>query len=183
MDERVKRIFHGVEKFIRRLGCLTMILMIVGGILCLNEKHDVGGPIVVAGALCGLLYMVFAVLFWLHVPGNYRAKHSEKDDEKQMSPQMNILFDGEEEVLQKLVAAMLELPSGTEISTIELVRRTFGDDHKFSVDQLIQLDFDVRRAARKAGMRIGNPNKEPVQGGLPFVYDMIIRHGKDAPAE
>ena len=61
---------------------------------------------------------------------------------------------------------------------VKLVRRTFGDDHKFIVDQLIQLDFDVRRAARKAGMRIGNPNKEPAQGGLPFVYDMIIRHGE-----
>ncbi|MCI5779417.1 MAG: hypothetical protein MR051_06355 [Lentisphaeria bacterium] len=60
---------------------------------------------------------------------------------------MNTCFDGEEEVLQQLVATMLELPSGTQISTIELVRRTFGDDHKFSVDQLIQLDFDVRRAA------------------------------------
>ena len=67
MDERVKRIFHerifhGVEKFIRRLGCLTVILMIVGGVLCLNEKHDIGGPLAVAGAVCGLLYIVFGVL-------------------------------------------------------------------------------------------------------------------------
>ena len=133
--------------------------------------------LVVAGAVCGLPYMVFGVLFRLRVPDNYRAKNSGKDDEKQKSPQMKVPVDGEE-VLQKLVAAMLELPSGTEISTIELAVRTSGDDHKFSVDQLIQLDFDVRRAARKAGMRIGDPNKEPVQGGLPFVYDMIIRHGE-----
>ena len=93
---------------------------------------------------------------------------------------MNIYFDGEEEVLQKLVATMLELPSGTEISTIGLVRKTFGENHGFSIDQLFQLAFDVRIAARKAGVRIGNPYKEPIEAGLPFVYDMIIRHGRSA---
>ena len=98
---------------------------------------------------------------------------------------MNTYFDGEEEVLQQLVATMLELPSGTQISTIELVRRTFGEDHKFSTDQLMRLSFDVRKAARKAGMRIGSPYKEPIEMGLPFIYDMIIRHGKSrkSPAE
>ena len=99
---------------------------------------------------------------------------------------MNTYFDGEEEVLQKLVTTMLELPSGTEISTIGLVEKTFGENHGFSFDQLTQLAFDVRIAARKAGVRIGNPYKEPIEAGMPFVYDMIIPHGesqKNATAE
>ena len=91
---------------------------------------------------------------------------------------MNPPFDGEEEVLQKLVATMLELQSGTEISTIELVVKTFGENHGFSTDQLMQLPFDVMKAARKAGIRIGSPYKEPVVIGPPFVCRMIIRHGK-----
>lgn len=84
MDERTGKIFRGVEKFIRRLGCLTLLLVVVGGIFCMREKHDIGGPIAVAGALCGMLYIVLGVLFWLHVPENYRAKikHSDRVDEK-----------------------------------------------------------------------------------------------------
>ena len=85
MNERTGKIFCGVEKFIRRLGWLTLLLIIVGGVLCMKERHDIGGPLAVAGALCGLVYMVLGILFWLHVPENFRDKivHSAKNDEKQ----------------------------------------------------------------------------------------------------
>lgn len=85
-------------------------------------------------------------------------------------------FDGEEEILQRLVTEMLALPSGTRISTAELVRRVYGDARKFNIDQLIQLSFDLRPAGRKAGIRFGDPYKEPVEIGLPFVGEFVIRH-------
>ncbi len=87
-------------------------------------------------------------------------------------------FDGKEEILQKITDTMFELPNGTVISTVELVSKTFGEDHGFSIDQLFRLAIDLPSFARKAGIRLGNPYREPVEIGLPFVCKMIIRHGK-----
>ncbi len=87
-------------------------------------------------------------------------------------------FDGEEEILQKITDTMFELPNGTVISTVELVNKTFGEDHGFSIDQLFLLAIDLPPFARKAGIRLGNPYKGQVEIGLPFVGEMIILHGK-----
>ena len=82
-----------------------------------------------------------------------------------------------------MVAAMLELPSGTVISTVELIDRTFGRGKwNFDIEQLSRLAINLPPAARKAGMRIGSPYKEPVVIGLPFVFPMIIRHRKSRKA-
>ena len=93
----------------------------------------------------------------------------------------NVSFDGEEEILRKLVGAMFELPSGTQISTVDLVGKTFGErGGNFSIDQLFRLAVDLPKAARSAGIRIGRPDGEPSERGLPFVFDMIIRHGRSS---
>jgi len=86
-------------------------------------------------------------------------------------------FDGEEEVLQRLVAEMLALPSGTTISTARLVYQVYGEEaRKFSNDQLIQIAFDLKKAGRKAGIRFEKPCKGTMIMGLPFVFDFIIQH-------
>ena len=88
-------------------------------------------------------------------------------------------FDGEEELLRKLVDTMFELPSGTVISTVALVNKTYGEENwDIDTERLFQLAIDLPPFARKAGIRIGSPYKEPVEIGLPFVCPMIIRHGK-----
>lgn len=93
----------------------------------------------------------------------------------------DIPFDGEEEILRELVGAMFELPSGTQISTVDLVGKTFGEmGGNFSIDQLFRLAMDLPKAARSAGIRIGRPDGEPCEQGLPFVFDMIIRHGRSS---
>ena len=65
------------------------------------------------------------------------------------------------------------------ISTVELVNKTFGEGkRKIDNEQLFLLAIDLPPFARKAGIRLGNPYKGPVEIGLPFVGEMIIRHGK-----
>ena len=71
---------------------------------------------------------------------------------------MNKTFPGEEEILKKLIDAMFELPSGTVISTVELLDKIFGkQEWDFDTNQLLQLAIDLPPKARKAGIRISSP--------------------------
>ena len=92
---------------------------------------------------------------------------------------MNKTFPGEEEILKKMIDTMFELPSGTVISTVGLLDKIFGKQGwDFDTNQLFQLAIDLPPMARKAGIRIGSPYKEPCEIGMPFVAEMIIRHRK-----
>ena len=90
-------------------------------------------------------------------------------------------------VVDAIVAKLKELPEGTETSTSQLVEMIYGKmdftereyDYgavAFSFEEYFEVDAQVRRQAKKAGLFLdGSPWEDTVMG-LPFHYPYLVKH-------
>jgi len=96
-------------------------------------------------------------------------------------------------VVDAIVAKLKELPDGTETSTSQVVEMLYGKmkfteneyDYgavAFSFEEYFEVDEQVRRQAKKAGLILdGSPWEDTVMG-LPFHYPYLVnRKGGKLP--
>ena len=89
-------------------------------------------------------------------------------------------------VVDAIVAKLKELPEGTETSTSQVVEMLYGKmyfteceydygEFAFSFDEYFEVDAQVRRQAKKAGLFLdGSPWEDTVMG-LPFHYPYLVK--------
>lgn len=89
-------------------------------------------------------------------------------------------------VVDAIVAKLKELPEGTETSTSQVVEMIYGKmdftereyDYvavAFSFEEYFELDAQVRRQAKKAGLFLDGSPWEGTVMGLPFHYPYLVK--------
>jgi len=90
-------------------------------------------------------------------------------------------------VVDAIVAKLKELPDGTEISTSQVVEMIYGKMNftdreydygsvAFSFEEYFDVDYQVRRQAKRNGLLLDDSPWEGMATGLPFYCPYILKH-------
>lgn len=99
-----------------------------------------------------------------------------------------------EEIIAQAVSYLKTLPDGTEISTSEALKASCGFDYDPNGEYLVgntpvdfkgmfELDRDIRKAARKAGMKIDDSLYSDQVVGLPFNVPYLVSKRQKRPTK
>ena len=81
-------------------------------------------------------------------------------------------------IVSELVEELRELPDQTELSTRQLMDRAGYMDEELSNEDLMDIDYALRQAARKAHIILDSSKHDGIPEGLPFNLDYIVKNAK-----
>lgn len=81
-------------------------------------------------------------------------------------------------IISELIEELRELPDQTELTTWQLIDRAGYADEKFSNEDLMDIDYALRQAARKAHITLDGSRHDGLVEGLPYNLDYIVRNAK-----
>lgn len=81
-------------------------------------------------------------------------------------------------IVSGLVDELRELPDHTELTTWQLMDRAGYMDEELSNEDLMDIDYALRQAARKAHITLDGSKHDGLVEGLPYNLDYIVKNAK-----
>ena len=81
-------------------------------------------------------------------------------------------------IVSGLVEELRELPDHTELTTWQLMDRAGYMDEELSNEDLMDIDYALRQAARKAHITLDGSKHDGLVEGLPYNLDYIVENAK-----
>ena len=90
----------------------------------------------------------------------------------------NMKQDELQSIVSDLVEELRELPDRTDLTTWQLMDRAGYANEELSNEGLMDIDYALRQAARKAHITLDGSKHDGKVEGLPFNLDYIVRNAK-----
>lgn len=84
---------------------------------------------------------------------------------------------GHKEILRRTLLEVEKLPDGTSICTAALLRK-MGEEELIDTINMIRLDFELIKAARRKGIILDKSAYDDMTVGLPFTIPFVVKRKK-----